>query len=373
MAKRDYYEVLGVGRDATQAEIKKAFRRLAMKHHPDRRPGDEAAEQTFKEAKEAYEVLNDAQKRPAYDRFGHAGVGSGSGGGAGFGPGSPFGNIFDEVFGDIFGGARRSARVFRGADLRYELTFTLEQAVAGDEVSIDIPTWVGCETCGGDGAVAGTVLVTCSTCGGSGQVRIQQGFFALQQNCPSCRGRGKVITDPCDDCHGHGRIRETRRLKVNVPPGVDTGDRIRLAGQGEAGRNGGPPGDLYVEIGVKPHAIFERAGVDLSCEIPIGFATVALGDNVDAPTLDGSVTIKVPAGTQSGKVFRLRGKGITPARGGLPGDLYCRVVVETPINLTQEQQELLRELESSLSEGGEKHSPRRRSWLDRAREFFGKF
>jgi molecular chaperone DnaJ len=372
MAKRDYYEVLGISKSASAAEIKKAYRRLAMKHHPDRNKDDEGASETrFKEAKEAYEVLKDEEKRAAYDRFGHDGLRGGMGGPGGFSS-EGFGDIFGDVFGDIFGGGRRGggAQVFRGADLGYELRLDLENAVNGDSVKIDVPTQVSCETCDGSGAKKGTDPVKCSTCGGAGQVRMQQGFFSIQQTCPACKGAGTVIADPCEDCHGRGRVRKTKTLSVKVPAGVDDGDRIRLSGEGEAGRNGGPPGDLYVEIRVNPHKIFERAGADLSCEIPLSFATATLGGEVELPTLEGHVSLKIPAGTQSGKVFRLRGKGVTTVRDPRTGDLFAKVAVETPVNLTSEQKELLKKLDQSLEAGGEKHAPRAGGWIDTVKRFF---
>lgn len=374
MAKRDYYEVLGVSRTASADEIKKAYRRLAMKHHPDRNKDDSSAEARFKEAKEAYEVLRDADRRATYDRFGHdavrGGMGPGSGPGAGFGAGG-FGDIFGDVFGDIFGGGRpRGSQVFRGADLRYELGLDLETAVAGKTVTIDVPTQVTCSTCAGSGAKKGTDPVKCTTCGGVGQVRMQQGFFSIQQTCPACKGAGTTIGDPCVDCHGRGRVHKTRTLSVKVPPGVDDGDRIRLSGEGEAGRNGGPPGDLYVEIRVKPHKLFSRDGADLACEVPISIAAATLGGEVELPTLNGHVALRIPAGTQSGKLFRLRGKGVTTVRDTRKGDLFAKVAVETPVNLTAEQKDLLQRFEASLSAGGEKHSPRAGGWLDTVKRFF---
>jgi len=372
MAKRDYYEVLGVQRDAGPEEIKKAYRRLAMKYHPDRNPNDPEAEAKFKEAKEAYEVLSDSSKRAAYDRFGHAGVETGGAGfGGGFGPGDPFTDIFDEVFGSIFGaGARGRAQMFRGADLRYDLELTLEQAVFGDTVEIDLPSRVACETCDGTGAAPGTQRVTCATCNGHGQVRMQQGFLSIQQTCPACRGAGTRVEKACPDCSGSGIVRKLRTLSVKVPPGVDDGDRIRLAREGEPGRNGGPPGDLYVEIHVKPHPIFTRDGQNLSCEVPISFATAALGGTVEVPTLDGTIVLKVPPETQSGKVFCVKGKGVRSLRSPGSGDLYCRVQVETPVNLTGEQKEMLRRLDESIKGGGERHSPRARRWFDGVKSFF---
>ncbi len=378
MAKRDYYEVLEVARNASDSEIKKAYRRLAMKYHPDRSPDDSDAETRFKEAKEAYEVLSDERKRAAYDQFGHAGVDAGAGrggpGGAGFEPGDVFGDIFGDVFGDIFGGGggggrRRGSRVYRGADLRYELELDLEQAVGGATVNIDVPSLAACESCDGKGSAPGSAPQTCATCAGHGQVRMQQGFFSVQQTCPRCKGAGQVITDPCSECNGQGRVPRTRSLSVKVPAGVDNGDRIRLSGEGEAGPNSGPPGDLYVEIRVRPHPIFERDGAHLSSEVPVSYATAVLGGSVDVPTLDGKVSLKIPGGTQSGKVFRLRGKGVRPVRGNVVGDLHCRVVVETPVNLTREQKELLKQFDESVGSGS-RHNPRSRSWLDGVKTFF---
>jgi len=374
MAKRDYYEVLGCGRDASEADLKKAYRRLAMKYHPDRNPDDADAEAKFKEAKEAYEVLTDKDKRSAYDQFGHAGVDAGTGRpGGGFGNADAFSDIFGDVFGDIFGGGRRArSQVFRGADLRYELELTLEQAVTGDSVNIDVPTQVQCSRCDGSGAEPGTSPVTCSTCGGAGQVRVQQGFFSIQQTCPACKGVGTTIQTPCTECSGRGRVRRVKTLAVKVPAGVDSGDRIRLAGEGEAGRNGGPPGDLYVDVMVKAHPIFEREGQNLRCEVPISFTAAALGSSVEVPTLDGQVMLKIPPETQSGRVFRLRGKGVRSVRASGVGDLFCRVQVETPVKLTDEQRELLQKFDAAVSAGGERHNPRSRSWLDSVKAFFEK-
>jgi molecular chaperone DnaJ len=372
MSKRDYYQVLDVPRTATEADIKKAYRRLAMKFHPDRNPGDHEAEEKFKEAKEAYETLTDAQKRAAYDQFGHAGVdGMRGGGGTGFDPRDAFGDIFGDVFGDIFGGGRRGrSQVFRGADLRYELELDLEQAVFGSTSQVEFTTLAECEDCSGSGSAKGSKPVACETCRGAGQVRMQQGFFTVQQTCPRCQGRGQVVSDPCGKCRGQGRMRKQKTLSVKVPAGVDTGDRIRLSGEGEAGRNGGPPGDLYVEVRVREHPIFERDGSHLSCEVPVSFARAALGGNIDVPTLDGSATIKVPPETQSGRVFRLREKGIKPVRGGATGDLFCRVVVETPVDLTREQKDLLQKFEASLQKDAKRHHPREESWLDGVKRFF---
>ncbi len=364
MEKRDYYEVLGVGRDADEGTLKKSYRRLAMKHHPDRNPGNEEAEARFKEAKEAYEVLSDSQKRATYDQFGHAGLDqTGGAGGAGFR------DIFDQVFGDIFGG-RGGGQAHRGADLRYDLELSLEDAVFGTSVKINVPVRKPCAECHGSGAKMGTSPTACQTCQGHGQVRVQQGFFSIQQTCPRCHGRGEMITDPCRPCGGRGWVKESNTLSVKVPEGVDTGDRIRLAGQGEAAERGGQPGDLYVAIHVKDHPIFTRDGEHLYCEVPISFTAAALGGELEVPTLNGRVNLKIPAETQTGKLFRLRGKGVKPARGGATGDLICRTVVETPVNLSRKQKELLREFESSTDEGKQKHSPRAHSWLDGVKQFF---
>jgi len=374
MAKQDYYEVLGVARNASEADIKKAYRRAAQKYHPDRNPDDEEAVNKFKQAKEAYEILSDAQKRAAYDQFGHAGVDASAGGGQGAGfRGGNFSDIFGDVFGDIFGGGRAGGgapNVYRGADLRYNLELNLEEAVAGTTVKIRVPSHVTCKACNGTGAKKGSSPVTCSTCGGHGQVRIQQGFFSLQQTCPNCHGKGTIIKDPCGTCHGQGRVKEQKTLSVKIPAGVDSGDRIRLAGEGEAGENGGPSGDLYVQIKVRPHPIFSREENDLFCEVPISFATAVLGGELDVPTLEGRVKLKIPPETQTGKVFRLRGKGVKSVHGGAVGDLMCRVEVETPVHLNRKQKELLEEFQRSMEEGKGKHSPRTSSWFDGVKKFF---
>jgi len=378
MTKRDYYEVLGVQRNASEAEIKTSYRRLAMKHHPDRNPDSKESEASFKEAKEAYEILSDAQKRAAYDQFGHAGVdpsmAAGARAGGFYGAGANFADIFGDVFGDIFGsGGQRSRgnQVFRGSDLRYNLELGLEEAVRGTEMRIRIPTLESCETCHGSGARPGTSATTCSTCGGHGQVRMQQGFFSIQQTCPNCRGSGKVISSPCAECHGQGRVKHTKTLSVKVPAGVDEGDQIRLAGEGEVGENGGQSGDLYVQIHLKPHSIFKRDGDDLHCEMPISFAMATLGGDVEIPTLDGRATLKIPAGTQTDKMFRLRGKGVTNVRTGHEGDLYCHTSVETPVNLTKRQKELLEEFDALVRTGGARHYPREQSWMDKIKSFLG--
>ncbi len=375
MAKRDYYEVLGVNRDASDEEIKRAYRRLAMKYHPDRNPDNPKAEELFKEAKEAYEILSDAKKRQAYDQFGHAGVdpatGAGPGGMGGAGMGG-FADAFSDIFGDIFGsrGGGRS-NVYRGADLRYNLEITLEEAARGTETRIRIPTMAECDSCHGTGAKRGTEPRVCPTCGGHGQVRMQQGFFSIQQTCPKCHGTGRYIADPCPTCHGSGRVKRHKTLSVKIPAGIDEGDRIRLSGEGEPGINGGPPGDLYVQIHLKPHAVFQRDHDDLHCEMPISFATAALGGEIEIPTLDGVARLKIPAETQTGKVFRLRGKGIKGVRSISQGDLLCHVVVETPVNLTERQKELLREFEEISRNNAAHHNPKAQGWIDKVREFFG--
>ena len=369
MSKRDYYEVLGVDKGAADSDIKKAYRRVAMKYHPDRNPDDPDADHKFKEATEAYDILMDREKREAYDRFGHAGVDSSMGGG-GFGGGN-FSDIFGDVFGDIFGGGRGGrGGPQRGSDLRYTLDISLEDAVRGTTVEIKVPSLSTCEKCDGSGARKGSSPTTCGTCGGMGQVRMQQGFFQVQQTCPTCRGRGKTITDPCTACHGQGRVEKTRKLSVKVPPGVDTGDRIRLSGEGEAGPEGGPPGDLFVQMSVRQHNIFERDGKNLYCEVPITFVTAALGGELEVPTLDGRVKLKIPAETQTGKLFRLRGKGVKPVRGGSVGDLLCRAVVETPVHLNKEQKALLQQFEKSLGQDGNAQSPRQSSWFEGVKNFF---
>jgi molecular chaperone DnaJ len=371
MAKRDYYEILGVEKGASDAEIKKAFRRIAMKYHPDRNPDDANAEEKFKEAQEAYEILGDDEKKSAYDRFGHAGVDGNAGGGFSGGGGAGFSDVFGDVFGDIFGGGggRGRSGPQRGSDLRYDLQLDLEDAVKGKTVQIDVPTMSHCDTCDGSGARKGSSPVTCDTCGGAGQVRMSQGFFSVQQACPQCRGRGQMISDPCGDCHGQGVKEERKTLSVKIPAGVDTGDRIRLAGKGEAGPQGGAAGDLYVQMHVRDHTIFVRDDANLHCEVPISFAQAALGGELEVPTLSGKVKLKVPAETQSGKLFRLRGKGVAPVRGGATGDLLCRVVLETPVNLSAEHKELLQKFDNSLA-GKSKHSPRTNSWFDGVKKFF---
>jgi molecular chaperone DnaJ len=369
MAKRDYYEVLGVNKDCSEEELKKSYRRLAMKWHPDRNPDNPKAEEHFKEAKEAYEILSDPNKRTAYDQFGHAGVDPQAAAGAG-GMGG-FGDIFSDIFGEIFGGGRGGrATVFRGADLRYNLEITLENAAHGMETKIRIPALAVCETCRGTGARAGTQPTTCPSCRGAGQVRVSQGPFSIAQTCPRCHGTGSVIANPCTACQGSGRVKLQKTLSVKIPAGVDEGDRVRLSGEGEPGVNGGPPGDLYVQVHIKPHAVFQRDHDDLHCEMPISITTAALGGEIEIPTLDGSARIRVPSETQSGKTFRLKGKGIKGVRSQLPGDLFCHVVVETPVQLTERQRQLLREFESLSSADSARHNPRAKGWLDKVKEFF---
>lgn len=373
MAKRDFYETLGVAKNASDDDLKKAYRKLAMKYHPDRNPDSKEAEEKFKQAKEAYEILSDENKRAAYDRYGHAGVDPNAAGMGGAG-GAGFGDAFGDIFGEIFGGARQRGaggpQVYRGADLKYSMEITLEQAAAGFDTEIRVPSWENCEVCKGSGAKPGTSPKTCRTCGGSGAVRMQQGFFSVQQTCPTCHGSGKEITDPCVSCDGVGRTRRNKTLQVKIPAGIDDGMRIRSSGNGEPGINGGPSGDLFVEIHIKQHKIFQRDNDDLHCELTIPFTTAALGGEIQVPTLSGKAEISIPEGTQSGKTFRLRGKGVKGVRGAYPGDLYCHVVVETPVKLNEAQKTILRQFEASLGEGGERHSPQSKSWTDRVKEFF---
>ena len=375
--KRDFYDILGVPKNAGEDEIKKAYRKLAMKHHPDRNQGDasKAAEEKFKEAKEAYEMLSDPQKKAAYDQYGHAGVDPnmrGPGGGEGFGG---FAEAFGDIFGDMFGqqrgrGQGGGRQVYRGGDLSYAMEITLEEAAHGKDAQIRIPSWEGCEVCKGSGAKPGTSVKTCATCGGQGQVQMRQGFFSVQQACPTCRGAGKTIADPCNSCHGQGKIKKQKTLEVKIPAGIDGGMRIRSTGNGEPGTNGGPPGDLYIEIRLKKHDIFERDGDDIHCAVPISIITAALGGEIEVPTLAGKAAIDIPEGTQTGKQFRLRGKGIKGVRASYPGDLYCHITVETPVKLSEHQRKLLRELDESFKKGGSKHSPSGDSWTDRLKKMF---
>ena len=382
MAKRDYYEILGVAKNASDEDIKKAYRKLAMKHHPDRNQGDDAkkAEEKFKEAKEAYEMLSDPKKRAAYDQYGHAGVDPNMGGAGGFRGGPEgfggFAEAFGDIFGDIFGGAQGGGRraggpqVYRGSDLSYAMEITLEEAANGKETQIRIPSWSECETCHGSGAKPGTSAKTCPSCHGSGAVHLRQGFFSIQQTCPHCHGSGKIIPEPCTTCGGQGRVKQNKTLEVKIPAGINEGMRIRSAGNGEPGMNGGPPGDLYIEIRIRQHEIFERDGDDLHCTVPVSITLAALGGPIEVPTLSGTAEIDLPEGTQHGKTFRLRGKGIKGLRSSYPGDLYCHVAVETPVKLTEHQRKLLKELDESLKKGGERHSPNAKSWTDRVKDLF---
>lgn len=371
MSKRDFYEVLGVAKDASERDIKKAYKKLAMKYHPDRTAGDKSLEEKFKEVQEAHEILTDSQKRAAYDQYGHAGVDPNRGGGqAGSGD---FGDIFGDVFGDIFGGGRRQqSRARQGSDLRYNLELSLEEAVRGKNVEIRVPTLVECDPCDGSGAKKGTKATTCPTCHGNGQVQMRQGFFAVQQTCPTCSGKGKIISDPCTKCRGQGRVEKTKTLSVKVPAGVDTGDRIRLSGEGEAGEHGAPAGDLYVQVHVREHDIFQRDGNNLYCEVPLSFTTAALGGEIEVPTLDGKVKLKINAETQTGRMFRLRSKGVKSVRSGSVGDLMCKVVVETPVNLNEKQKKLLKELDGSMGSGDEaaKYRPKEKGFFDGVKKFF---
>ncbi len=369
MAKRDYYEVLGVQRNVDKADLKKAYRKLAMKHHPDRNQDDADAQEHFKEAQEAYDVLKDEKKRSAYDQYGHAATGPGARGPAGFD--GDVGDVFGDIFGDIFGGrGGRSARQQqRGSDLRFAMELDLEDAVSGITREIRIPTLGACKKCDGSGAEDGE-RTSCTTCGGIGQVRMQQGIFSVQQTCPACKGMGQVIKNPCSACHGQGRVRETKTLSVKIPSGVDTGDRIRLAGEGEAGLAGSPAGDLYVEVRVKPHRLFERDGDDLYCEVPIQFSTAAIGGELEIPTLNGQVKLKIPSETQTGKIFRLRGKGVKSVRSHRQGDLMCKVVIETPVRLSKDQKVLLKQFQDSFESSKTDHNPKSSSWLSGVKEIF---
>ncbi|MBJ6980629.1 molecular chaperone DnaJ [Luteimonas sp. MC1572] len=370
MSKRDYYEVLGVARNAGDDELKKAYRRCAMKHHPDRNPGNHESEAAFKECKEAYEVLSDGGKRRMYDQHGHAAFEHGMGGGNA-GPGQPdMGDIFGDIFGNIFGGGGGSRGPRRGADVGYVMELDLEEAVAGVERRIELPTLAACDPCNGTGSEDGK-LETCDTCQGRGQVRFQRGIFSMQQPCPHCHGRGQTFKSPCPSCRGNGRVEEEKVLSVKIPAGVDNGDRIRLSGEGEAGPPGTQPGDLYVEVRVRPHPIFERDGDDLHCEVPIRIGQAALGDTARVPTLGGEAEIRIPAETQTGKVFRLRDKGVKSVRSRAPGDLYCKVVIETPVNLTNQQRELLEQLEATfVGDGARRHSPKASTFVDGVKGFW---
>ncbi|WP_314259473.1 molecular chaperone DnaJ [Cardiobacterium hominis] len=377
MAEKDLYNILGVAKTASQDDIKKAFRKLAMKYHPDRNPDNrEEAEAKFKEAKAAYDILSDEQKRAHYDRYGYDAVsGNGAGGGfGGFGAGGFNADVFGDIFGDIFGGGRNRGgarqQQARGHDLAYELDLSLEEAVNGGEKRIRIPTYVRCKTCSGSGATEKSVKRNCPGCGGSGQVRMQQGFFSIAQACPQCGGKGQIIENPCTDCHGDGRVKQQKTLNVNIPAGVDNGDRIRLSGEGEAGERGAAAGDLYVEIRVRKHPIFAREGDNLHCAMPISFVTAALGGDLEVPTLGGRVMLTVPPETQTGKTFRLKGKGVKSVRSRTTGDLYCTVNIETPVNLSKAQKDILADFGKTLNEGGKTHAPKEKGFLDSVKKFF---
>ncbi len=376
--KEDYYTVLGVARNANEDEIKKAYRKLAMKYHPDRNKEDKDAEAKFKTVNEAYEILSDKEKRGAYDMHGHAGVDPSAAAQARAHANANFHDIFGDIFGDMFGGGGapggmgggRRSRVQHGADLRYNVDLSLEEAIRGTTITVKINTLMGCKTCKGSGAKDGAKPTTCTTCGGQGQVRMQQGFFSIQQTCPACSGSGQIIKDFCTACRGDGRVSETKTLNIKIPPGVDNGDRIRLTGEGEAGPHGGPPGDLYVQVHVRAHHIFTREGPNLHCEVPVSFGVVTLGGEIEVPTLDGRVKLKIPPETQTGKLFRLRGKGVKTLRGQGPGDCLCRITVETPVNLSAAQKETLQQFETSLAGADDKHSPQVRSWFKNVKTFF---
>ena len=376
MAKRDFYEVLDVARNASDEEIKKAYRKLAMKHHPDRNQDNPSAEEKFKEVKEAYEMLSDPQKRAAYDQYGHAGVDPNMGGGGGFGGGQPFGDAFGDIFGDIFGNMggrqqRAGPQVFRGSDLRYTMEIDLEDAAKGKVTQIRVPNWDECDVCHGSGAEAGTKAETCPTCKGQGQVRMSQGFFSVQQTCPKCHGMGQHIPNPCKKCNGQGKVKSQKTLEVTIPAGIEDGMRIRNSGKGEPGVNGGPAGDLYVEIHIKRHNVFEREGTDLHCTIPLAFTKAALGGEIEVPTLHGKASMNIPEGTQTGQRFRLRGKGMPHVRSASTvGDLYVHVELEVPVKLSAEQKQLIEQLEESLNSNRDKHNPKAQGWFDKVKGFF---
>ena len=372
MAKRDYYDVLGVQRGASEADIKKAFRRLATRHHPDHHVGDAEAEEKFKEISEAYKVLSDQGKRERYDRFGHAGVDPNIGGmNGGFSDiGDIFGEVFGDAFSDIFSGGRARGTSRRGADRRIPLDLTLEQAVGGHTVELTVPTLAICDDCDGSGAKPGTSPTTCPQCDGLGQIRVSRGFFSLQQPCPRCHGSRHVILDPCRSCHGRGQVDRDETVLVEVPPGVNTGDRVSIPGKGDAGLHNAPPGDLYVHIVVAEHPIFTRDGTNLLCDVPLSFVDAALGGEIEVPTLDGRLKVKMPPETQTGKRFRLRGRGVPALRGAPTGDLLCRVVVETPVRLSEKQKDILREFKASLDAGGSRHSPKEQTWFESVKSFF---
>jgi molecular chaperone DnaJ len=375
MAKQDYYELLGVSRDVDATTLKKAYRKLAMELHPDRNPGDKEAENRFKDVNEAYEILKDDQKRAAYDRYGHAafengGAGPGHGGfRGGFDFASGFADIFDEMFGE-FTGARRGNTATRGADLRYNMEITLEDAFRGRQPEIRVPTSDACDGCGGSGAEGGAQPVTCPTCQGAGRVRAQQGFFTIERTCPNCQGQGRVIDNPCMECHGSGRVRREKTLAVNIPPGVEDGTRIRVAGEGEAGLRGGPPGDLYIFLSVRPHPLFQREGADLYCRVPIPMTSAALGGSIEVPTIEGGrAKVNIPAGAQTGQRFRLRDKGMSVLRSKSRGDMYIEAQVEIPVHLTKRQKELLKEFDSAGG-GHSKHQPEHHGFFAKVKEFW---
>ncbi|SBT82046.1 Chaperone protein DnaJ [secondary endosymbiont of Trabutina mannipara] len=370
MAKSDYYKILGISKNAEDREIKKAYKRLAMKFHPDRNQGNTEAEAKFKEIKEAYEVLADAKKRAAYDQYGHSAFEQGSmGGGSGSSSGTDFSEIFGDVFGDIFGSSRRQ-RTKRGSDLRYDIELSLEEAVRGVTREIRFPTLEECDICHGSGTRKGTSAVRCPTCNGQGQIQIRQSFFSVQQTCPNCQGQGKIIKYPCTNCNSNGRVEKVKTISVKIPAGIDTGDRIRLSGEGETGEHSAA-GDLYVQVQVRKHPLFKREDNDLYCEVPINFAMAALGGEIEVPTLNSRVKLKIPAETQTGKLFRIRGKGVKSVRGGSQGDLLCRVVVETPVKLSEHQKKLLHELEKSFQGSiGYQNSPRSKNFFDGVKKFF---
>ncbi len=378
MAKRDYYEVLGVSRDASEEDLKRAYRKLAMKYHPDRNQGDKAAEAKFKEVNEAYDALKDAEKRAAYDRFGHAAFDPAGGNGGGFGGGNPFGGAFEDIFEEMFGGLGgrggrgRGGPVGRGSDLRTAVEVTLEEAFAGAKKTIRVATTVTCEACKGSGAEgpAAQASATCGSCGGSGKIRAQQGFFLIERTCPTCGGSGRVVKNPCKVCAGQGRVQRDRVLSVTIPAGVEDGTRIRLSGEGEAGLRGAPPGDLYVDIAVKPHPIFQRDGANIFVRVPLRMTQAALGGAVEVPTVDGGrARVTIPAGTQTGDQFRLRGKGFSVLRSAARGDMYVQVAVETPQNLTKRQQELLAEFEKEAEKSG-RSSPESEGFFAKVKEFW---
>ena len=371
MAKHDFYELLGVTKGAGAEDLKRAYRKLAMQWHPDRNPGDKAAEQKFKDISEAYDVLKDDQKRAAYDRYGHAAFENGRGAGPGdFGFAAGFADIFDEMFGDFMGGRRGQQSATRGNDLRYNMEITLEEAFKGKQASVRVPTLIACESCTGTGAEAGSKPVTCPTCHGHGRVRAQQGFFTIERTCPSCHGGGRVIENPCRVCSGQGRVRREKNLAVSIPAGVEDGNRIRLSGEGEAGVRGGASGDLYIFLSVRPHRFFQRDGANIQCRVPIDMATAALGGIIEVPAIDGTrAKLTVPAGAQTGRQFRLKGKGMSVLRSPSRGDMYIEVTVETPVNLTKRQQELLREF-AEAGDGKRATSPEAEGFFSRVKEFF---